>query len=218
MEENVIIEKCIDFVRESLETDHTGHDWSHIERVYKLACFIAKKEDGNLFVISLASLLHDIKDHKFTGGDSLVGATIAYDFLMSLNVSEDIALAVKDIILNMSYKCGLNKEKVLSKEGQIVQDADRLDAMGAIGIARTFTYGGSKERVMYDPDIKPQTYKDIQSYLKSESTTINHFYEKLLKLKELMNTETAKMIAKKRHNFMESYLNQFYLEWDAIEG
>jgi uncharacterized protein len=210
-----LINQTIDYVKETLNDDHTGHDWSHIERVYQMALAIAECEKGDLLIVSLAALLHDIKDHKFTGGDSSIGADLAYDFLMNLEVETDVANVVREIILNMSYKGGLNQDKVLSKEGQIVQDADRLDAIGAIGIARAFTYGGSKGRVMFDPNNQPQTFTDLETYLNNQSTTINHFYEKLLKLKDLMNTETAKQIAAKRHTFMESFLTQFYKEWES---
>jgi uncharacterized protein len=217
MEQEQVINQTIEFVKESLKDDHTGHDWTHIERVYNMAISIASKESGDILIVSLAALLHDIKDHKFTGGDSSIGANLAYEFLLKINVDSYVANEVREIVLNMSYKGGLNQDKLLSKEGQIVQDADRLDAIGAIGIARAFTYGGSKGRSMYDPNNQPQSFKNLESYLNNQSTTINHFYEKLLKLKDLMNTDTARQIARKRHEFMEAFLSQFYKEWEALD-
>ena len=212
-----IIDNTILFVKQQLENAEGGHDWFHIERVYKNALLIAEGEDCNLTVVKLGALLHDIADSKFHGGDETVGPKTARAFLESQNVSEDIILHVIAIIENISFKGGNFEKKFNSKELEIVQDADRLDAIGAIGIARTFNYGGFKNRPLYNPNIQPNMNMNKEEYKNSESPTLNHFYEKLLLLKDKMNTETGKKIAQKRHNFMVSFLSQFYAEWDGQE-
>ena len=212
-----IIDNTILFVKQQLENAEGGHDWFHIERVYKNALLIAEGEDCDLIVVKLGALLHDIADSKFHGGDETVGPKTARAFLESQNVSEDIILHVIAIIENISFKGGNFEKKFNSKELEIVQDADRLDAMGAIGIARTFNYGGFKNRPLYNPNIQPNMNMNKEEYKNSESPTLNHFYEKLLLLKDKMNTETGKEIAQKRHNFMVSFLSQFYAEWDGQE-
>ena len=210
-----IIDNTILFVKQQLENAEGGHDWFHIERVYKNALLIAEGVDCDLIVVKLGALLHDIADSKFHGGDETVAPKTARTFLESQNVSEDIILHVIAIIENISFKGGNFEKKFNSKELEIVQDADRLDAIGAIGIARTFNYGGFKNRPLYNPNIQPNMSMNKEEYKNSESPTLNHFYEKLLLLKDKMNTETGKEIAQKRHNFMVSFLSQFYAEWDG---
>ena len=210
-----LIDNTISFVKEQLQNAEGGHDWFHIERVYKNAILIAKEEDCNIEVVKLGSLLHDIADSKFHNGDETVGPKVARDFLVTQNVSESTIAHVIAIIENISFKGGNFEKKFTSKELEIVQDADRLDAIGAIGIARTFNYGGFKNRAIYNPNIQPNLNMTKEEYKKSDAPTINHFYEKLLLLKDKMNTETGKKIAQERHLFMEKFLSQFYAEWDG---
>ncbi len=212
-----IINNTILFVKNQLAHAEGGHDWFHIERVYKNALLIAEEEECDLTVVKLAALLHDIADSKFHGGDETVGPKTARTFLESQNVSEAIISHVIAIIENISFKGGNFEKKFNSKELEIVQDADRLDAIGAIGIARTFNYGGFKNRPLYNPNIQPNLNMSKEEYKNSESPTLNHFYEKLLLLKDKMNTETGKKIAQKRHDFMVTFLSQFYAEWDGQE-
>ncbi|MCW1146826.1 HD domain-containing protein [Flavobacterium lacisediminis] len=212
-----LINNTILFVKNQLINAEGGHDWFHIERVYKNALLIAESEDCDVTVVKLGALLHDIADSKFHGGDETVGPKTAKVFLESQNVSEDIILHVIAIIENISFKGGNFEKKFNSKELEIVQDADRLDAIGAIGIARTFNYGGFKNRPLYNPNIQPNLNMTKEEYKNSESPTLNHFYEKLLLLKDKMNTETGKKIAQKRHDFMITFLSQFYSEWDGQE-
>ena len=208
-----LIEKTIVFVKEKLEGAEAGHDWFHIERVWKLSKKIAEKEGGNLEVIELSALLHDIADPKFHNGNETLALEISRNFLESEMVSEEIILQVLFIIKNISFKNRGELPENLPLELEIVQDADRLDAIGAIGIARTFNFGGFKNNLMYHPEIKPNLGMNKEEYKKSNGTTINHFYEKLLLLKNLMNTETAKKIASERHDFMLKFLDEFYKEW-----
>ena len=214
-----LIDSTILFVKQQLQQAEGGHDWFHIERVYKNALLIAKEEDCNLEIVKLGALLHDIADSKFhpdaSGGDETIGPKVARDFLVSQNVPEKTIAHVIAIIENISFKGGNFEKKFTSKELDIVQDADRLDALGAIGIARTFNYGGFKNRAIYNPDIQPNLNMSKEEYKKSNAPTINHFYEKLLLLKDKMNTETGKKIAQERHVFMEKFLSQFYAEWDG---
>lgn len=212
-----IINNTILFVKNQLTHAEGGHDWFHIERVYKNALLIAEEEECDLTVVKLAALLHDIADSKFHGGDESVGPKTAKTFLESQNVSEAIISHVIAIIENISFKGGNFEKKFNSKELEIVQDADRLDAIGAIGIARTFNYGGFKNRPLYNPNIQPNLNMNKEEYKNNESPTLNHFYEKLLLLKDKMNTETGKKIAQKRHDFMVHFLAQFYAEWDGQE-
>jgi len=212
---NNTVNSTIDFVKQTLENAEAGHDWFHIERVYKTAININKVEKGNALVVALAALLHDIADPKFNNGDEELGPSIAEDFLKSIAVKEDIVSHVKLIIQNMSFKNSFDEAGFTSMEMQIVQDADRLDAIGAIGIARAFTYGGFKNRVLYNPAIKPEQHLTKESYKNTSAPTINHFYEKLLLLKDMMNTEAGKAIAIERHNFMLQYLEHFYKEWEG---
>lgn len=209
------IQKTITFVKQTLKNAEAGHDWFHIERVFKTALNINQEEKGNELVIALAALLHDIADPKFNNGDENLGPNLAQSFLQSIAVEEEVVQHVKMIIQHMSFKNSFDDNSFTSKEMQIVQDADRLDAIGAIGIARAFTYGGFKNRVLYDPSIKPEEHLSKESYKNTTAPTINHFYEKLLLLKEKMNTAAGKKIAAKRHQFMLDYLDQFYSEWEG---
>jgi uncharacterized protein len=218
MGNTALIHKTIQFVKEKLNDAEGGHDWFHIERVYKNALLIAAGNgDCDLTVIELGALLHDIADSKFHNGDETIGPKTARSFLESENVSEDIIQHVVNIIENISYKGGNFEKKFSSVELDIVQDADRLDAIGAIGIARAFNYGGFKNRALYNPEIAPVTSMTKEEYKKNNAPTINHFYEKLLLLKDKMNTETGKQIAEERHRFMETFLSQFYAEWEGIK-
>lgn len=210
-----LIDDTILFVKQKLENAESGHDWFHIERVYKNALLIAEGEECEITVVKLGALLHDIADSKFHDGDEAVGPKVAREFLESKNTSEEIITHVVHIIENISFKGGNFEKKFTSKELEIVQDADRLDAIGAIGIARTFNYGGFKNRPIYNPNIAPQTNMTKEEYKNSEAPTLNHFYEKLLLLKDKMNTKTGRKIAEGRHKFMELFLSQFYAEWEG---
>jgi uncharacterized protein len=210
-----IISKTIAFVKDKLDNAEGGHDWFHIERVYKNAMLIAQNEVCDVAVVKLAALLHDIADSKFNDGDESVGPKVARGFLESENVDQTTIDHVVKIIENISYKGGNFEKDFTSIELNIVQDADRLDALGAIGIARTFNYGGFKNRTLYDPKISPNTKMTKEEYKNSEAPTLNHFYEKLLLLKDKMNTESGKQIAKERHSYMEGFLSQFYAEWEG---
>lgn len=205
----------INFVKEKLEGAEAGHDWFHIERVWKLSKKIAEQEGGNLEVIELSALLHDIADPKFHNGDETLALKISKDFLEEIHVNAELIEQVLFVIKNISFKNRAEAPENPPLELQIVQDADRLDAIGAIGIARTFNFGGFKNNLMYHPEIKPNLGMNKEEYKKSNGTTINHFYEKLLLLKDLMNTETAKKIASERHNFMLQFLDEFYKEWNV---
>ena len=205
----------INFVKEKLEGAEAGHDWFHIERVWKLSKKIAEKEGGNLKVIELSALLHDIADPKFHNGDETLALKISKDFLEEIHVEGELIEQVLFVIKNISFKNRAEAPENPPLELQIVQDADRLDAIGAIGIARTFNFGGFKNNLMYHPEIKPNLGMNKEEYKKSNGTTINHFYEKLLLLKDLMNTETAKKIASERHDFMLQFLDEFYKEWNV---
>lgn len=210
-----LIQKVKEHVREIFQHDATGHDWFHIERVYTIACKIQEVEGGDLELVALAALLHDISDHKMNGGILNHGGIVAFELLKDLNCSNELAEKVKDIVDTVSYKGANVSDKMDSLEGQIVQDADRLDAIGAIGIARAFAFGGNKNRPMYLPDHLPEMHHTFESYANSKSHTVNHFYEKLLLLKDRLHTETAKKIGLQRHEFMETFLQQFYNEWDS---
>lgn len=209
---NTIIEQTIRFVKQTLANAEAGHDWFHIARVYKNALAINTTEKADELVVALAALLHDIADAKFNNGDEEIGPRIAGDFLNTLDLNHQVIEHVQQIIRNLSYKASLGTVTFQSRELDVVQDADRLDAIGAIGIARAFTYGGYKNRVLYDPEIKPQLNMTKEEYKKSAAPTINHFYEKLLLLKDLMKTAEGKKIAQQRHDFMLMYLEQFYSE------
>ena len=210
-----LINDTIAFVKKELENAEGGHDWYHIERVYKNALLIANGENCDILIVQLGALLHDIADSKFHDGDETVGPKKARLFLESKNVPENKIVPVINIIENISFKGGHEAKKFSSLELDIVQDADRLDAIGAIGIARTFNYGGFKNRAIYNPEINPNLHMSKEEYKNSDAPTINHFYEKLLLLKDKMNTKTGKEIAAQRHEFMELFLDQFYDEWNG---
>jgi len=217
MNKKEIIEQTVEFVKSTLQGAEGGHDWFHIERVWKNAKLIASKENVDLFIVELGALLHDIADAKFFDGDESIGPKKARKFLESLLVQESAIQHIENIIKNISFKNSLeaNSAKFHSIELDVIQDADRLDALGAIGIARAFNYGGFKNRELYNPEILPVKNMNKEAYKKSSSPTINHFYEKLLLLKGKLNTDTGKLLATKRHNFMEQYLDQFYKEWEG---
>ncbi len=216
-----IIAKTKMFVKETLEGAEGGHDWFHIERVYNNTLLIAKNEEVNILVVSLGALLHDIADAKFYNGDETVGPKMAMKFLKSIQVDEKTTAHVVNIIENISFKNSLKvdeentRKPFTSLELQVVQDADRLDAIGAIGIARAFNYGGFKNREMYNPDIKPNLELTKEEYKNSTAPTINHFYEKLLLLKDKMNTDSGRKLAEDRHTYMLTFLDQFYSEWNS---
>ena len=212
---NNIIAQTAEYVKNTLADAEAGHDWWHIQRVWNNAKALAQTEDVDMVVVELAALLHDIADSKFHNGDEEIGPQKAGAFLRTLNVNDAIVLHVQAIIRNMSFKASLGEVSFHSPELAVVQDADRLDAIGAIGIARAFTYGGFKNRELYNPDQKPNLQMTKEEYKSSQSPTINHFYEKLLLLKDKMNTETGKRIAQERHRVMEDYLEQFYAEWEG---
>ena len=209
MNKDIILNKTKAFVKDKLCNEGSGHDWFHIKRVYNLATYLCEKEGGDEFIIKMTALLHDIDDWKFSNNSKTTE-----NFLKSLDVDEEYIHKIINIITTMSYKGGVVDSTQSSLEGKIVQDADRLDAMGAIGIARAFTYGGNKNRLMYDPDIKPMDFQSLDEVKNLNNHTINHFYEKLLKLRNLINTDTARQIAEERHRFMEIYLDEFYYEWN----
>ncbi len=215
VQEKSILSSTEKFVKETLNNAEGGHDWWHIYRVWKLALRIAKEENANLFVVQLAALLHDIADSKFHDGDEELGPRLAGNFLNKMQVDTQVIKHVDAIIRNMSFHKTFEKKKFNSLELQVVQDADRLDAIGAIGIARTFNYGGHKNFPIYDPHIKPETHQTKEAYKNSKAPTINHFYEKLFLLKEMMNTPTGKILAEGRHQYMEDYIVRFMKEWDG---
>jgi uncharacterized protein len=218
MNKKKVIQNTICFVKKTLERSEGGHDWFHINRVYKNALLIAKNEKVDLFVVQLGALLHDIADAKFYDGDESIGPKKARDFLESQQVEETVISHIENIILFISYKSSFDHNRSFSSpELNVIQDADRLDAIGAIGIARCFNYGGFKNRALYDPEIKPNLKMTKEEYKKSKAPTINHFYEKLLLLKDKMNTKTGLIIAQRRHSFMNEFLQQFFDEWDGLK-
>lgn len=211
-----IIEATKDFVKETLKNAESGHDWFHTLRVYNNARLIAKSESVDLYIVALGALLHDIADSKFHNGDDNIAPRVARKFLVQHNVDSFVIDSVIDIINNISFNKSLEtNNKTNSIELDVVQDADRLDAIGAIGIARCFNYGGFKNRKLFDPSIKPNLKMSKNEYKNSKAPTINHFYEKLLLLSDKMNTKTGKKIAKERHQFMTEYLDQFHAEWEG---
>ncbi|MEY4603109.1 MAG: hypothetical protein RIT43_401 [Bacteroidota bacterium] len=201
-------------VYEQFKSDSTGHDHYHIDRVFRMATHLQKEEGGNLEVIQLAALLHDISDHKLNGGKLNDGARVARNILTEYKADPKLTDQVCDIIDRVSFKGAKVEDDMPTLEGRIVQDADRLDAMGAIGIARAFAYGGRKERPLYDPGKNPEMHSSFEAYVKGESHTVNHFYEKLLILKLRLHTNTAKRIGEQRHMIMEEFLNEFMKEWN----
>lgn len=216
MKTTKLVNETIAFVKQALQGAEGGHDWFHTERVYKNALLISKNEEVDVLIVSLSALLHDIADAKFYNGDETIGPKMAIDFLRTKSVDDTSIVHIVNIIENISYRSSLGKDpKFTSKELQVVQDADRLDAIGAIGIARAFNYGGFKNRELYDPAIAPNLKMTKADYKKSTAPTINHFYEKLLLLKDKMNTKTGAKLAKVRHQYMINYLNQFEKEWNG---
>ena len=215
MDKNKIIKEIQSYIKKEFQGESSGHDYWHTLRVWKTAKEIAKKEGGNLFVIELAALLHDIADWKFYGADTKEGSKKARQLLERFRINEDIIKHVCDIIDDISFKGAGVEKKIKTIEGKIVQDADRLDAIGAIGIARTFTTGASRGRVLYNPEISLK--KEVHDFKKADSySSIHHFYDKILRLKNLMKTNTGKKLAKERHKFVENYLKQFFKEWEAM--
>lgn len=214
MNKQEIINNTEAFVKRTLANAEGGHDWFHIERVFKNAKKIASFEEVDEFVVALGALLHDIADSKFHNGDETVGPKIAREFLEEQQVEEEVISHVVNIIKWISFKGGNEEQQFRSAELDVVQDADRLDALGAIGIARTFNYGGHKGRAIYDPEIEPKLNMSKEEYKKSTAPTVNHFYEKLFLLKDRMNTKTGKKLAEERHEFMEQFMEQFYKEWN----
>ena len=214
MERSIIIERTAEYIKAEFSADSSGHDWWHIYRVWKNAITICEQEGGDGFIVQLAALLHDLDDWKFNeAGDETPHRAKAW--LDSLAIDSSVTDAVCRIILHISYKGAGVENKMDSLEGFIVQDADRLDAIGAIGIGRAFAYGGWKNRPLYDPELPPQMHQTFEQYKNSKSATINHFYEKLLLLKDMMNTTTAKRIAEQRHAVMVQFLEQFMNEWEG---
>ncbi len=214
MTQQDILQKTAEYIKQEFSDDSSGHDWWHIYRVWKNAITICEHEQGDSFIVQLAALLHDLDDWKFNDSEDETPLR-AKAWLDSFNLDSSITDKVCSIITHISYKGAGVENKMDSLEGFIVQDADRLDAIGAIGIARAFAYGGYKNRRLYDPDSPPQMHQTFEQYKKSNSSTINHFYEKLLLLKDMMNTNTAKRIAERRHEVMVQYLSQFMDEWEG---
>ncbi|MDQ1283954.1 MAG: Phosphohydrolase [Patescibacteria group bacterium] len=215
MNKKQIIKDTEKFVKEKMAGEGSGHDWWHVYRVWKNAVHIGKKEKADMFIVELGALLHDIADFKFHNGDDTIGAKVSRVWLEKQGVDEEIIKDVCDIVKGVSFKGAGVKSEIKTLEGMVVQDADRLDAIGAIGIARVFAYGGAKGREMYNPVIKVTKHKSFEEYKNADSTSINHFYEKLLLLKNLMNTKTGKKMARGRHKFLEQYLNRFFKEWNG---
>ena len=216
MNKDKVIENTIEFVKEKLAGDSSGHDWWHIYRVWNMSKKIHEKEGGDLFIIELAALLHDVADWKFYENEA-EGLKLVNDWLKKQSVSDEISKQVLYIIENISFKGAGVTDQMKSSEGKIVQDADRLDAIGAVGIGRTFAYGGSFGNEMHNPNSEMKFHDNFEQYKNSNGTTINHFHEKLLLLKDRMNSETAKMLALERHLYMEQFLKQFHSEWDGLK-
>lgn len=215
-DEAAVLELTEVFVRETLEKDSSGHDWWHINRVRNNARRIAQGEaDSNQFIVELGAMLHDIADWKFHDGDLKRGAVVTRDWLTKQEVDEETIARVCDIVEKVSFKGAKVPDSMTSLEGMIVQDADRLDAIGAMGIARAFAYGGHANRAMYDPNVPPAPHDSFEKYKNSKGHTINHFYEKLLLLKDRMNTQTGRALASERHEYMEKFLEQFFNEWEG---
>lgn len=215
MKQSELIERTAGHVCQLLSGEGSGHDWFHIERVRRTALAIGRGEGADLFVVELAALLHDVADWKFAGGDHEAGPRQAAEWLRALETDEAVIDHVCEIIRCLSFKGAGVATPMRSLEGQVVQDADRLDASGAIGIARAFAYGGHKGRALYDPAAPPTPHDSFESYKKNAGPTINHFYEKLLLLRERMNTAVGRRLAAERHEFMERYLEQFFAEWNG---
>lgn len=212
------VEKTKAMLQKEFAADATGHDWPHIRRVRDLAVRFGKELGADLLVVELGALLHDIADWKFHGGDDAIGPERARNWLLLHGAPGKLADQVATIVKEISYKGAGVATPMSTLEGQIVQDADRLEALGAIGIARAFAYGGSKGRVMHDPDVPPMMHASFEAYKKNTGPTLNHFYEKLLLLKDRMNTEPARRLAQQRHDFMQQFVDQFLAEWDCKDS
>lgn len=215
MDKQEIINKTVEHVRGILTGEGSGHDWFHVERVWKTAKFLAEKENADFFVVEMAALLHDIADWKLNGGDEKAGLRKVEDWLVERRVAKEEKAHILFIIDNMSFSKEMEGKKINTVEGFVVQDADRLDALGAIGIARTFAYGGKHSRPLYDPAVAPKSFDDFEEYKKYKTTSLNHFYEKVLFLKDRLNTQAARELGEKRHAFVEGYLKQFLEEWEC---
>lgn len=217
MNHKAIVEATIEFVKSQLADVESGHDWWHVYRVWKNSITIAEHEQVDMLVVELGALLHDVADAKFHNGDETAGPRKAGEFLNNLGIDAVTQNHVIDIIRNISFKNTFETKAFTSRELEVVQDADRLDALGAIGIARTFNYGGYRNREIYNPSVPPNMNMDMETYKKSTSPTLNHFYEKLLLLKDLMNTQSGKRMAEGRHVFLEQFLERFHQEWEGID-
>jgi uncharacterized protein len=215
MNRSEVIDRTMSYVRDELCSDSSGHDWWHVYRVREMAVRLAAEEQADCYIVELAALLHDISDYKLNGGDHDKGPRVAQEWLLGLGVSPRCAAAVAEIIANMSFKGAGSASTVRTVEGQIVQDADRLDALGAIGVARAFAYGGYAGQLIHEPEQSPHYHASADDYFKRDSTTINHFYEKLLLLKDRMHTASARKVAEKRHVVLQNFLQDFFTEWDA---
>ena len=212
-EKAIILNKTKEYVKETLINDSSGHDWWHIQRVRNTALYIGETEDVDLFIVEMAALLHDIADEKLNLNEEM-GRQKVMNWLKSLDLSTHSCESIMEIIATLSFKGG-NRPPMKTLEGQVVQDADRLDAIGAIGIARTFAYAGFHGDLIYDPEISVRETMSKEEYRNEKSTAINHIYEKLLKLKDALNTNTARKLAEERHQFMVTFLDQFYREWNG---
>lgn len=215
MTQEEIIKATRDHVKEKFANEGSGHDWWHIQRVWNTALHIAEAEQADTFVVSLGALLHDIADHKFHGGDDSLGPKVTRPWLEQFGIAPSIVNHVCEIVANVSFKGAGTTTTMHTLEGKIVQDADRLDALGAVGIARVFAYAGYKGTAIYDPEVSPENHQTFAQYKASSGPAINHFYEKLLLLKDRMNTPTGKRMAVMRHEYMEAFLAQFYQEWEG---
>ncbi|MBN2614894.1 MAG: HD domain-containing protein [Bacteroidales bacterium] len=215
MEQQKIIDQTVVYVRDELSEAEGGHDWFHIYRVWKTAVTLAQEEQADLFIVNLGALLHDIADAKFHGGNEDIGPEKAKAFMESLSIEPEVTEHIIHIIRYISFKNRHQQTDFESKELQVIRDADRLDAMGAIGIARAFNYGGYKGRALYNPSIRPNLNKTKEEYKAATEPTLNHFYEKLLLLKDMMHTDAARKMAEQRHRYMEDFLEQFYAEWEG---
>lgn len=209
----MLVPKVHEKVKQKFSLAEGSHDWFHIERVWKMSCILQEREGGNKMIVELTALLHDISDHKYNGGDYQKGQEVAYELIMECGGDSATARAVSKLIPQISFKGSEIEDQELCIEGLIVRDADRLDAMGAIGIARAFAYGGSRSRPLYNPEVSPISHQSKEAYLNSKSHTVNHFYEKLLLLKDRIHTDTAKEIAERRHSYMLNFLDEFYKDW-----
>lgn len=214
-EQQSLVQKTADHVKKIFLDEGTGHDWWHMKRVWENARRIGLAEGANMFVVELGALLHDIADWKDHDGDLTVGPRMAGEWLQSLGVDSSVIDQVKHIVANVSFKGAGVKNGMTSLEGKVVQDADRLDAIGAIAIARTFTWGGARGRLIYDPAIKPEMHQSFEAYKNNTSSSLHHFYEKLFLLKDMMNTPTGQKLAEDRDRFMHRFVDQFLQEWEG---